>query len=119
VDAHRSVLLVISPWAKRGYISHRQSSIASIMKTMYLILGIPYLNLYDAAASDLADMFTTKPDFTPYRALSVDPRIFDPEKVKDPNDPDYRKARLEPSPALDTLDEAIRQQEEWERAQGN
>jgi hypothetical protein len=91
VDAHRSVLLVISPWAKRGYISHRQSSIASIMKTMYLILGIPYLNLYDAAASDLADMFTTKPDFTPYRALPVDPRIFDPEKAKDPNDPDYRQ----------------------------
>lgn len=119
VDAHRSILLVVSPWAKRGYISHRQSSIASIMKTMYLILGIPYLNLYDAAANDLADMFTTEPDFAPYKALTVDPRIFDPEKVKDPNDPDYRKARLEPSPALDTLEEAIRQQEEWERAQGN
>ncbi len=119
VDAHRSLLIVVSPWAKRGYVSHRQSSIASIMKTMYLILGIPYLNLYDAAASDLADMFSTEPDFTPYRALPVDPRIFDPEKAKDPNDPDYRKARLEPSPPLDTLEEAIRQQEEWDRAQGN
>ncbi|GIV14639.1 MAG: hypothetical protein KatS3mg022_0074 [Armatimonadota bacterium] len=119
VDAHRSILLVASPWAKRGYVSHRQSSIASIMKTMYLILGIPYLNLYDAAANDLADMFSTEPDFTPYKALPVDPRIFDPEKAKDPSDPDYRKARLEPSPALDALEEAIRQQEEWERAQGN
>ncbi|MCS6830303.1 MAG: hypothetical protein NZ749_06625 [bacterium] len=119
VDAHRSLLLVVSPWAKRGYVSHRQSSIASIMKTMYLILGVPYLNLYDAAANDLADMFTTEPDFTPYKALPVDARIFDPEKAKDPNDPDYRKARLEPSPALDTLEEAIRQQQEWERAQGN
>jgi YVTN family beta-propeller protein len=119
VDAHRSILLVVSPWVKRGYVSHRQSSIASIMKTMYLILGIPYLNLYDAAANDLADLFTTEPDFTPYKALPVDPRIFDPEKVKDPNDPDYRKARLEPSPALDTLAESIRQQEEWERTSGN
>lgn len=119
VDAHRSVLIVVSPWAKRGYVSHQQSSIASIMKTMYLILGAPYLNLYDAAANDLADMFTTEPDFTPYRCLPVDARIFDPEKAKDPTDPDYRKARLEPSPSLDTLDEAIRQQEEWERARGN
>ncbi|MGQ9789992.1 MAG: alkaline phosphatase family protein [Armatimonadota bacterium] len=119
VDAHRSLLIVVSPWVKRGYVSHQQSSIASIMKTMYLILGVPYLNLYDAAASDLADMFTTKPDFTPYRCLPVDARIFEPEKAKDPADPDYRKARLEPSPSLDTLDEAIRQQEEWERARGN
>lgn len=119
VDAHRSVLIVVSPWVKQGYVSHRQSSIASIMKTMYLLLGVPSLNLYDAAANDLADMFSTEPDFTPYRCLPVDARLFDPEKVKDPSDPDYRKARLEPSPALDTLDESMRQQEEWERAQGN
>jgi hypothetical protein len=61
-----------TPEAKRGYVSHRQSSIASILKTMYLILGIPYLNLYDAAANDLAEMFTPGPDFTSYRALPVD-----------------------------------------------
>jgi len=46
-------------------------------------------------------------------------RIFDPEKVKDPNDPDYRQARLKPSPPLDTLEESLRQQEEWESAQNN
>ena len=33
---------------------------------MDLILGMPPLNQYDAAATDLRDMFTGQPDFSPY-----------------------------------------------------
>ena len=57
VDAHRSLLLVISPYARRG-VSHVHTSMASILKTFDLIFGLPYLNQYDAAATDLSDMFT-------------------------------------------------------------
>jgi YVTN family beta-propeller protein len=109
VDAHRSLCFVLSPYAKRGYVSHRHLSIASITKTIYRLLGLPHLHLYDAAASDLADLFTPDPDFTPFRALPVDARIFDPAKVRDPDDPEYRHARREPGVALDTMDEAVRQ----------
>jgi len=35
----------------------------------------------------------------------VDPRIFDPEKAKDPKDPDYGKARKLPSFPMDDPDE--------------
>jgi hypothetical protein len=45
---------------------------------------MPFMNQYDAAATDLSDMFTNTPDFTPYTALPSDPRIFDPAKVKEP-----------------------------------
>jgi hypothetical protein len=83
VDAHRSVLMVISPFAKRGYVSHVHTSIASILKTFDLIFGLPYLNQYDKAATDLADFFTDQPDFTPYDALPSDRRIFDPAKVRE------------------------------------
>jgi YVTN family beta-propeller protein len=83
VDAHRSLLLVISPYAKPG-VSHVHTSMASILKTIDLILGMPFINQYDAAASDLSDMFTDTPDFTPYTALPSDTRIFDPAKVKEP-----------------------------------
>jgi YVTN family beta-propeller protein len=83
VDAHRSVLMVISPYARKG-VSHVHSSMASIIKTVDLIFGLPYLNQYDAAATDLADMFTATPDFTPYDAVPSDTRIFDPEKVREP-----------------------------------
>jgi len=84
VDAHRSVLMVISPFAQRDYVSHVHTSMASILKTFELVLGLPYLNQYDAAAADLSDFFTDKPDFTPYDVLPSDPRIFDPAKVREP-----------------------------------
>jgi len=93
VDAQRSVLLVISPWAKRGYVSHRHTTILSMHRTLYEIFGLPSLNMFDALANDLSDCFTTKPDFRPYTVVPVDPRIFDPEKAKDPKDPDYGQAR--------------------------
>ncbi len=83
VDAHRSLLLMISPYAKPG-VSHVHTSMASILKTIDLILGMPFINQYDAAATDLADMFTNNPDFTPYTALPSDTRIFDPGKAKEP-----------------------------------
>ncbi len=93
VDAQRSVLLVISPWAKRGYVSHRHTTILSMHRTLYEIFGMPALNMFDALANDFADCFTTKPDFRPYTVVPVDRRIFDPEKAKDPKDPDYGQAR--------------------------
>ncbi|MFN5168910.1 MAG: hypothetical protein ACK5DD_04750 [Cyclobacteriaceae bacterium] len=86
VDAHRSLLLVISPYTKKGNISHTHTSFGSIFKTFWQLLGVPYLNQYDFGASDLTDCFTTAPDFSPYRAVPVDPRIFDPQKALDPFD---------------------------------
>jgi hypothetical protein len=66
VDGHRSIFLVISPWVKKQYVSKPHTSLASVFKTVNLILGLPPLNQYDAAATDLRAMFTSTPDFTPY-----------------------------------------------------
>jgi hypothetical protein len=66
VDGHRSIFLAISPWVKKQYVSKSHTSLGSVFKTVNLILGLPPLNQYDAAATDLRDMFTGKPDFTPY-----------------------------------------------------
>jgi YVTN family beta-propeller protein len=106
VDAQRSVLLVISPWVKRGYVSHRHTTILSMHRTLYEIFGLPPLNMFDALANDFSDCFTTKPDFRPYKVVPVDGRIFDPEKAKDPKDPDYGRARKLPSVVMDD-DEAV------------
>src|SRR5262249_16231956 len=46
-------------------------SLASVFKTTYLILGLPPLNQYDAAAADLRNLFTSTPDFTPYEFQTV------------------------------------------------
>lgn len=101
VDAHRSVLMVISPYARKDHITHAHSSFGSIFKTFWNILGIPTLNQYDAGATDLADMFTETPDFTPYDALPVDERMFDPQKAYDPLDEKFDWSALSESPELD------------------
>jgi hypothetical protein len=109
VDAHRSLLLHVGPWAKRGHVSHRQASIASITKTIYRLLGLPSLHLYAAAAADLGDLFAATPDLEPYVALPVDKRIFDPKLLVDPSDPEYRRVQDDERPELDDIAEAMRQ----------
>ncbi|MGH9884025.1 MAG: hypothetical protein ACREBE_00745, partial [bacterium] len=55
-------------------------SLASIFKTVDLILGIPPLNHYDAAATDLRSVFTSHPDFAPYDAIT--PRFVAGARIK-------------------------------------
>ena len=100
VDAHRSVLLVVSPFSRRS-VSHAHTSMLSILKTLERILGIPPLNQYDAAATDLSDSFTDVADVSPYVALPSDTSIFDPEKARDPLYSLSRGKPLAPSEPLD------------------
>jgi hypothetical protein len=112
IDAHRSLLMVISPYAKKNFVSHTHYSFGSIFKTFWNIMGLPYLNQYDAGANDLADMFTDKPDFTPYIALPADIRIFDPQKALDPFDEKFDWKQLLLSPGIDNPDDMIRESKE-------
>jgi DNA-binding beta-propeller fold protein YncE len=68
VDAHRTVAFVVSPYAKRHYVCHSMFSTASLLRTMELILGLRPMSQFDAAARPLYEVFTNKPDFTPYTA---------------------------------------------------
>lgn len=101
IDAHRSLLMVVSPYAKKNYIGHYHYSFGSIFKTFWNLLGIHYLNQYDAGASDLSDLFTSEPDFSPYFALKPDERIFDPQKALDPFDEEFDWKAVAESPVLD------------------
>lgn len=112
IDAHRSILMVISPWVKKDYVSHVHYSFGSIFKTFWNILRLPYLNQYDAAANDLSDFFTDKPDFNPYNALPADVRIFDPVKALDPLDEEFDWKSLEESPLIDNVEDMVRESKE-------
>ena len=82
IDAHRTVLLCAGPWMKKGYVSHVNSSFPGLLKTIFRLLQLPPLNLFDAAAADLSDCFAAAPDFEGYKLLDVDRRIFDPDKAR-------------------------------------
>jgi len=112
VDAHRSILMVVSPYARKNYVSKVHYSFGSIFKTFWNILGLPYLNQYDAGATDMSDMFTGNPDFSPYTALPPDLRIFDPEKALTPLDEKFDWKALEESPVLDDPGEMVIDQKE-------
>jgi hypothetical protein len=98
--------MVISPYARRDYVSHVHASFGSVIKTCWNILGLPYLNQYDGGASDLADFFAEQPDLEPYTALPPDLRIFDPQKALDPLDEKFNWKALTESPGLDEPEEA-------------
>jgi hypothetical protein len=66
VDAHRTVGLVISPYTKRKHLDSNQYSTVSMIRTIELILGLPPLSQFDAAARPMSASFTSKPDLTPY-----------------------------------------------------
>ncbi len=112
IDAHRSLLMLASPWVKENYVSHGHYSFGSIFKTFWNILGIPYLNQYDAGATDLADFFTDTPNPRTYAALPADPRIFDPQKALDPFDEDFDWKALEQSPVMDNKEDMIKESKE-------
>jgi len=105
IDAHRSLLLMISPWVKRGFVSHTHANFGTILKTIYNICDLPPLNQFDATATLLQDFFTDKPDYTPYTAVMVDNRIFDPQKALDPYDKEFRWESLKESPEIDSEDD--------------
>ena len=107
IDAHRSLLMLISPWAKKDYVGHHHYSFGSIFKTFWHLLGVPYLNQYDAGATDMHDLFTDQPDFTPYRALPVDSRVFEPQKALDPFDEDFDWEAVIESPVLDNVQDFV------------
>ena len=112
IDAHRSVLMVISPWVKKDYVSHVHYSFGSLFKSYWNILGLPYLNQYDAGANDLSDFFTDVPDYKPYNALPVDKRIFDPQKALDPLNEKFNWKSLLESPEIDNVKDMMRESKE-------
>ena len=68
VDAHRSPAYVLSPYIKRRSVNHTLYSTSSILRTMELILGLPPMSQYDAAATPLWSCFDAMPDTSTFIA---------------------------------------------------
>lgn len=66
VDAHRTMALVVSPYTRRAAVDSTFYSTCSLLRTMELILGLPPMSQYDAAATPMYNAFSNKADITPY-----------------------------------------------------
>jgi phospholipase C len=63
----RVPLIVVSPWTKKGYISHTAADYTAILKFIETRFGLPSLTLRDAAQFDMTEFFdfTNTPNATP------------------------------------------------------
>ena len=66
VDARRTVCLAISPYVKRGVVDSTLYTTSSMVRTIELLLGLPPLSQYDAAATPMYAAFSDKADLAPY-----------------------------------------------------
>lgn len=106
IDAHRSILMMAGPYVKKGYVSHTHANFGAILKTMYNILNVPYVNHFDVTASLLDDFFTDEPDFTPYTLERHDGRIYDAELSMKKYNKTIDWQKIEQGPEMDDEDDA-------------
>lgn len=69
VDARRTVGLVVSPYCKRGIVDSTFYTTSSLLRTIELILGLPPMSQFDAAANPMYGSFSDEADLTPYACL--------------------------------------------------
>jgi len=71
VDAHRSPAYIAGGFVKRKFIDHTMYSTSSMLRTIELILGLPPMSQYDAAAEPMWRCFTTNADLSPFQSVSA------------------------------------------------
>ncbi|MBU1172294.1 MAG: beta-propeller fold lactonase family protein [Proteobacteria bacterium] len=62
VDSHRSVAFVAGAYVKQGAVISSQYNTIDFLRTIEEVLGLPPMNLNDALAKPMADIFTTTPN---------------------------------------------------------
>ncbi len=75
VDAHRTTAYLAGGFVKRKFVDHTMYSTSSMLRTIELILGLPPMTQYDAAATPMWKCFSTY--CRPYSFHSLVQRISD------------------------------------------
>ncbi len=70
VDAHRSPAYVAGGFVKRNFVDHSMYSTSSVLRTIELILGMPPMTQYDAAAMPMWRCFANKSAASDYTAVT-------------------------------------------------
>jgi hypothetical protein len=68
VDAHRSTTYVAGGFVKQGYVDHTMYSTSSALRTIELILGLPPMTQYDAAAEPMWRCFNKTATHPPFKS---------------------------------------------------
>lgn len=77
VDAHRSTAYVAGGFIKTGFVDHTAYTTSSLLRTMELILGLPPMTQYDAAATPIWRCFNNTPDHSAFTSRPVSVNLDD------------------------------------------
>lgn len=77
VDAHRTTAYIAGGFVKRGFVDRTMYSTSSMLRTIELILGLPPMSQYDAAATPMFKSFTSEPNLTPFKSLAANVNLND------------------------------------------
>jgi YVTN family beta-propeller protein len=115
VDSHRSVLLVVSPYAVGGTL-HRWVNTTDVVATMLEILHAPSLSQFDRHGRPLREIWASAPDLRPYAHLTpaADSLAVNPRATRGARE----SARLDLS-AEDRADEARFNRVLWRALKGS
>ena len=69
IDAHRSTAYLAGGFVKRGFVDHTMYSTSSMLRTIELILGMPPMSQYDAAATPMWNSFAKESVLSPFNAV--------------------------------------------------
>ena len=69
VDAHRSPAYIAGGFVKRNFVDHTMYSTSSMLRTIELILGLPPMSQYDAAAEPMWRCFNKTVDLTAFQSV--------------------------------------------------
>jgi len=69
IDARRTIGFAISPYIKHGSVDKTPYTTASMLRTMELLLGLPPMTQFDAAAPPMYAAFGTEADLAPYQHI--------------------------------------------------
>ncbi len=70
IDAHRSTAYLAGGYVKQNFVDHTMYSTASMLRTIELILGLPSMSQYDAAATPMYRCFSNRTNTNIFTAIS-------------------------------------------------
>ncbi len=77
VDAHRSPVYVAGPYVKRNFVDHTPYTTSGVLRTIELILGLPPMSQYDAAATPLWRCFSARADTASFNHVAANVNLND------------------------------------------
>jgi hypothetical protein len=115
VDAHRTTAFVAGPFVKRGFVDHTSYSTSSMLRTIELILGLPPMSQYDAAAVPMWRSFTATPNLTTFKSL---PATLDLNERNTANTPSAKLSETFDFSKEDRIPDLIFSQVIWKAVKG-